>query len=260
MPVSDEPVIESAEPMGVSPTRKQEDSQHVEQEVTENGVADRLAKLVNGNSTEVARAQLMAQMAADPQIRALLEARQRGEQVDIIPKSKRNDGAGEVIKQEKVDWDSLTNSQMAEELPRVISSALASQVQKMFDEKFAPFQARFSEVEGVAQRSEQEKVASSIRAAQVKYPDFDVHRTDMLELSRGNPNLNVEELYILNKHRKGLPLSPARPTPTERPTQTSARPSARLEKQPFIPGKRGMQSLLESALSRRDFSSVSQDD
>lgn len=256
MPLADEPLSQEQEAMGESPTRAQEPEAAPSQD---EGVAERLAKLVNGNSTEVARAQLMAQMASDPQIRALLEARQRGEQVEVIPKGQKRDTARETVEAEKVDWDSLTNSQMAEKLPQTISSALAEQVQKMFDEKLAPFVEKFSQLEGVAQRSEQEKVSSSIKAAQQKYPDFDAHRADMLDLSRGNPGLNVEELYVLNKVRKGLPLAPPRPTATERPTQTSARPSAKLEKQTFVPGKRGMQALLESALSRRDFTSANED-
>lgn len=258
MPLADEPIGQSQEGMGESPTRTQEVVEAPEREET--GVADRLAKLVNGNSTEIAKAQLMAQMTANPQFRALLDAQQRGEQVEIVPKGQRRDVARETVEQEKVDWDSLTNSQMAEKLPQIIGSSLSEQLKKMIDEKFSPFEQKFSALEGVAQRSEQEKVASSIRAAQQKYPDFDVHRADMIELSRGNSGLNVEELYVLNKMRKGLPLTPPRPTSTERPTQTSARPSATTQKQPFVPGKRGMQGLLEAALSKRDFSSTVDDD
>jgi hypothetical protein len=206
---------------------------------------------VNGsdNAVEIARAQLMAQLATDPEISKILQARQTGKKVSIIDPDavEPTQRAGEP---ETVDWDNLTNKDLVQKIPSVITPTL----QKIIDDATKPLLEKIATLESATQQTQAEKVNNSIQAAKQKFSDFDNYRQQMLELNRKSPGLNVEELYYLAKAKAG-DFNIPQPTSTERPTNTTARPSLREQRKTPLPnGVRGMSQLLDEALANRDFS------
>jgi hypothetical protein len=203
---------------------------------------------VNGDSNamtlEVAKAQVMAQLAADPEISRILQARQTGRKVSIVDPDELADRKAQQ-NEEKVDWDSLSNAQMAERLPSVLSPV----VKQHINDAVKPLLDELAVLRQNAQQGQSEKINSSINAAKAKYSDFDQWRPAMRELNAKNPGLNVEQLYHLARTDAGVYTTPE-PTQSERPNNSTARPSIRENrKAPLPPGKRGTSQLLDEALS-----------
>lgn len=211
---------------------------------------------------QAAEARVIAQMVADPNMRAVLEARQRGEKIRIV----RGDEAAPTNQQQGVHntpTEQSLNQQLNEPAepdldnlsPKDLSKYMIGQVLKsikpMIEQALKPVQDRLGVVDQYVQKSAADGVNLQIEKVRSRYPDFDQYRQTMVHLSNDNPSLSVEELYIIAKTRSGQPLSAPTGLMSERPSTVAAKPQFR-SNEPVQPGRAGFSALLERALSGRD--------
>lgn len=205
----------------------------------------KIKEILSGQAAEIAKTQLMAQLAGDPDYRAVMDMKNRGVKFKLVPEG---EAGSEPASNEKVEWDNLTNAQMAEKLPTVMTK----QMKEVIEAAMAPLHQKIQQLENVSQNIAAEKVQSQIAEVQKKYKDFDELRPMMIQLNQQKPGNDLEDLYWMARRRSGKPMVDAQPTATERPTTSTARPSPTVRKQPLPPGKRGFSQLLDEALSKKE--------
>lgn len=215
------------------------------EEVKPQAEDSKIKEILSGQAAEIAKTQLMAQLAGDPDYRAVMDMKNRGVKFKLVPEGE----AGHEPASEKVEWDNLTNAQMAEKLPSVMSK----QMKDVIEAAMQPLHQKIQQLENVSQNIAAEKVQGQIAEVQKKYKDFDELRPMMIQLNQQKPGNDLEDLYWMARRRSGKPMTAdLQPTSTERPTTSTARPAPTVRKQPLPPGKRGFSQLLDEALSKKD--------
>lgn len=183
----------------------------------------------------------LAKILADPDVRALLEAKEKGRKVrlvDDVPEKKELE-----IPEPDLSGEDPETQQSLKKLYGHIRTAL--------DIQLRPLKEQVEKMNQYVESAEGGKVREEIAAARKKYQDFDDYREDMIQINKANPGLSISELYYLAKARKTGGFGAPRPTQTERPKKTTARPAVR-EKKAISPGKKGFDALLEDALDNLD--------
>lgn len=204
----------------------------------------KIKDILSGQAAEIAKTQLMAQLAGDPDYRAVMDMKNRGVKFKLVPEGE----PGHEPTNEKVEWDNLTNAQMAEKLPTVMTR----QMKEVIEAAVAPLHAKIQQLENVSQNIAAEKVQSQIAEVSKKYKDFDELRPMMIQLNQQKPGNDLEDLYWMARRRSGKPMTDVQPTSVERPTTSTARPSPTQRKQALPPGKRGFSMLLDEALNKKE--------
>jgi len=200
-----------------------------------------------------AEAKALAKLMADPQVRAVLDAKARGEEVSVTQKNRANEEVTPEEFQFPEETETLTNRQLLELMGKMVSSTMKKTVGSIVEEKVKPLQERVEGVTSVVQSTQRETINQQIREMEGRFEDFASLKPQMAELSGQNPGLSLEELYFLTKARVGGGFkSLVRRVDTERPSDTSARPAVRTRKEPLPNGREGIKQLLEESLRRRD--------
>lgn len=183
-------------------------------------VLDRLEQYNANNNA----AQQLASLAADPQIRRYLEAKQRGEEFDLSGSNKPNVGPSGNSSEDDSDLDNLDIDELS---PRQLMDLMSKRVASKFDSQMKatlePLQSKLQKLESSYQETQQEKISREVEEARKRHQDFDQFKPKMLELNQQNPGLSVEELYVLAKHQSGVNVSNPSTTNSERPTSSVAR-------------------------------------
>jgi len=205
----------------------------------------RVEKELEAVKAQVQESNLMAKLISDPDFRAVLEAKQRGEKVRVETGEKPTP---KVEDQPEVDLDDLPPSKLAKHVLTQVSTMIEQAVER----KLGPLSQKVEGVEGKLKEDEGKKVKKEVEALQEKYEDFDLHRQGMMEVNKVNPELSVEELYLIAKARAsgGTPKKGPR-TETERPSTSSTRPPLKPDKVPNT--QEGFRTLLQRALDKQDF-------
>ena len=218
-----------------------------------------LEERLNGLTQAQAEQAIMVRLQGDPDYRAVMDAKQKGRKIAVVPEEQLN---SKVEEEEPKDLDTLTNSQLLSVMEKRISKSIQGSLGPVLQ----PIQEKLGMLEGSLQGQVADKVKTVIEQAQAKYPDFDEHRADMALLNQRAPGLNVDELYRLVKTNKGQTVTPpsARQTSSERPTSQSARPpqKAEVERERKVGklGRKGFSDLLTESLAGRTISMVPDDD
>jgi hypothetical protein len=195
--------------------------------------------------TTVQENAVVARLAADPEIRQLLEARQSGKKVKVVLEDEKPQTPPTEELETPPNLEEMTQS----DLLRHMTKVMAATTEKVLKSRLAPFEQKLAAVEQSVQQDQRKEVQAQVDAARKSHKDFDQYKESMLSISQQNPGLGVEELYMLAKVRAGQPLVPDRSTESERPSRTSARPPKRQE--PLPPGRSGFSALVGDALKRR---------
>lgn len=203
----------------------------------EQEIAERLKSIeanVSGN-TEVAK------LMADPDVRALLEAKQAGRKVKLV--------ADDVAppEEDEPDFNNMSNTDLVKHLGKVVVRAASEAAEK----RMAGMEGQLTEVMRYIQTSETTGVQKQIETMKAKFPDFDNLRKTMAEINRATPGHSVEELYVLAKVREGGLEGLQSGLGSERPTGSTARPPRKQQRKVPLPtGRRGFAALLDEALSK----------
>lgn len=200
-----------------------------------------------------AQQQLQA-LVSDPDVARIIQARQKGERVKLLSEEELQRElelrSNDVKPEDDLDIDDdddVKPSKLLELAERRASKALESKI----DEKLSPILDTLKGLDGFVQNHQKSQVVDAVKAAREKHADFDQYKDKMLEISKENANLSVDELYYLARVRSGtLDFNKPRKE-TERPSEMPNRTGkVQDRKSPLPPGRRGFNTLLEEALSK----------
>lgn len=192
--------------------------------------------------------QALNQLLADPEVAAVLKARQEGRKVSIVD---AKDEEGETAPEP--EEDPLKDLPADDPKKELLTSILG-----LIDKKLSPilrkietaeqtFGQRLENVEGVSDTIKKREVDDQIRAAKAKYKDLPQYSAKMMELVKAHPTLNVEQLYLIAKQTAGKLRLAAEPTTfSERPTQQP----------PRRPGGKGPNKPPERSAGRKGFGEI----
>ena len=195
--------------------------------------------------------ELVAQIIADPDVRAVLKAKENGENVKVIsgeteiPSRTPNvlDFPAESM-EEEVDVEEMSNRQLMKRFGDQIISSVNSSI----DKKLKGVNDRLGQIDGYVNQVEKKEANKQIEAAQKKFSDFEDYRTMMHGIYQNNPNLSIDELYALAKIRTGHPISRDKNLESERPTSTSGRPRPNTRRNESLPpGTKGRRIAMDEA-------------
>ncbi len=182
---------------------------------------------------------LLLGMLADPDIQAVMSARQANEEIEVSRKKKK-----EEKKPPKEE------SKKEEETTDPALKKVMSLIESLVTEKLAPITQDLDSLKGIASNYEETQVSGQINTVKNKYPDFDKHAKSMSKLAKEIPGLGVEEYYILAKSRaKELQISKPS-TDSERPTPTARRRGAKNKPTQSRTGRKGWNEILQDGLEK----------
>ncbi len=156
----------------------------------------------------------LVELLADPQIAEIVAARQAGRGVNIVDVESAEEKEVEVPVVKDEDLEDLDP-----EIRKVVD-VLTSHITARID----PLNEKIAALEGLASKMQETAVGKQIEAVEDKHKDFGKYRAEMAKISRNEGSgLEIEELYLLSKHRAG-DLNITNPsTDSEKPTPTPRR-------------------------------------
>jgi len=148
-----------------------------------------------------------------------------------------------------VDLEALSNKELVRHLLERVTDTIDSSLSS----KLEPLSSSIKALESYVGSAEAKTVGGQIDEAKKKYADFDDYLPVMKSLNKSNPELSVEELYLISRKRKGgkgvLEVS------SEKPTSTSAKVKAeKIRDAPLPRGRAGFDQLLQEALDNLEIS------
>ena len=224
-----------------------DEKSEIENVTDEEAKKDEMSEKLKMLETKVNDTGVLAKLMADPDVRALLEAKQRGEKIKLVQENAFEQET--TSKQENdftdvVDYDSMTNSDLVKHITNKVLKSFDSSLGK----KLEPLNQVIKQLSSYVDNNEAKTVNQQIEQAKKKYSDFDTYLPEMRELNKVNPELAVEELYLISKMRKVGPA--ALSVSTEKPTSTSAKVVEKKRSTPLPKGKAGFDQLLSEALDK----------
>lgn len=216
---------------------------------------DRLENLINGQTKDILKAQILAEFATDPDFSKIMAARQRGQQVRVISGNEVPETIKQPVEKEEevVDLENMNNAQLMHHMVKKITDRLP----ELVSQSIKPLQDELQSVKGSTMSMEQERVMNQIAATQKKYPDFNQYRAEMAQIANRYPGMTADQVYVLAKQATGkLKIADDQPTQVERPTNnvTKPSPSKRTDATPVRHGRKGFDDALERALAGIEFS------
>lgn len=180
----------------------------------------------------------LTQLVADPDVRELLVAKERGKDVKVLSDDDK-----------PLDLEDMSRNELTRHI--------VGEVGKLFDgvlgEKLKPLGEKLEGLETSEQMRREAKAQHELRHLGEKFPDVKNYSNEMSALRSENPELSAEETYLLARMRKGDGLPTTRvAVASERPSRVAVRPG-RSEKrdEPLAVGKAGFNQLLDEALERQ---------
>lgn len=199
---------------------------------------------------------ILAQLMADPDIQAVIRSKNAGKQIKVV----------EDVEEPVEDDTSSVISEVTKDLPendptKAILEKMGRVIEEQVSRKLNPLLDRLKGVEGMVVEVQRKKVQDQVANAQKKYKDLDQYRDAMVTLSKENPSLKVEDLYILAKSRAGkLQLAEAK-TFSEKPNDSQGiRTPSKLKKpdggKKIPQGRNGFASLLQDSLNKLELGEI----
>ncbi len=149
-------------------------------------IIKRLTSVESGQSQQTALTKLLT----NPNVRAILEAEQRGENVRVV--------AGAVENAPEVDFEEMT--------PRDVTKYILGLVPKMIAPEIAKVQRETNEqLSGIVtylQGQARDSYRSEADTLRTQIDDFDAYVPDIKELAKTNQGLTIKELYQIAKSRR----------------------------------------------------------
>ena len=182
----------------------------------------------------------LARIIADPDVRDMLIAKERGDEVRVIVGDDNDDKGGD--KGGDKDFDEMTRKELVEFMVDASSKAAAN----VFEERSRPITESLETLVRDRNSIKESDVRKEMAEVKKKFSDFDKFKTEIADLQEENPTLRVEELYHLARLRKGVDITKKVAPETEKPSSTSAVPSGKRERdKPIPPTTKGFQQLID---------------
>lgn len=213
-----------------------------EQTTTEESTVD---SNVSPELTGMDANQLLTGLLADPEVQSILTARRDGTKVSVVPDVVDDDTDSTVD-------DTTTQEQKdLEELDPDIKRVL-DHINKRIDQQVGPLTEELKALRSIASEYERQGIDEQIKKVSTKHKDFQKFQPQISKLVENVSGLDVEELYILAKHREGELNLAEESTHSERPTATPRASMTRERKEKVPQGAKGFKQLLGEAFVRLD--------
>ena len=207
---------------------------------------EELTRLGNNLTTN----QTLANLMADPDVRAVLSLKEAGKKVKIGEDggTQESSQSSQKIVLDREKLDSMSPSELAQ----TILDAVGTNVGNIVDSKLKPLSERIEGVTGVLTDKESKSVAEEVKRVRSKYPDFDKYRQSMMEIFNQNQGLEVEELYLLAKRRGRTSEGENTPkgTRSEKPSGSTKPASPKEKEVKILPGQSGWRAAMSAALNK----------
>jgi len=210
-------------------------------------VSEDIKELLTSMNEKVDSQNALAKIMANPAVRQVIEAQERGEEIEI--RTKAEEQVSEVPNPlDMPDFEEMSNAEIVKYMMKVLPTMASSQV----DPKIENLSGQLKQVLDYIQRNERTSVDSEISKVSEKYSDFDRYRPAMHQLSMSNPGLSVEELYLIARARSGDAEVPNPKMLSEKPTESAVRPLVERPKRttPLPQGTPGARQLLSEAVKK----------
>jgi hypothetical protein len=208
------------------------------------GLAKVLAEFRESNAKQSNDSLALAKILGDPDVQALLAAKQKGAKVKVT------EGEEPTAAQlpDDVDVETMTNKELVKFLLGNVSKTIAEATSKATQ----PLDQRTKTFEAFVVQQMQDTAAKAVKSAKEKFQDFEQYRKAMHKASLDNPGLDVDELYLIAKKRAGaLDETPPR-IQSERPSAAPGKPARRAPKtNPH--GSSGWNNSIAQALESLNF-------
>lgn len=192
---------------------------------------------------------LLNQLLAVPEVQQILQARQSGQAIRVVPADQAAQQQ-QAAPPEEPDWEKLKEDpkKMTEHLLGHLSADLGKQLQGMVSKSLEPIQQQIQQLSTATSEQQGETAAQKLADAKKKYADFDQFVPKMRELNSQTKGLSIDDLYYLAKARSGsLPVT-QKEVGTERPIDAASKQSIHKKKQTFQSGRAGFEQAIGSAL------------
>jgi hypothetical protein len=196
------------------------------------GVDDRVTKILEQLTQRSTESEAVARLAADPQVRQLLDLQSQGKKVRVLEdvEPAPEDNSSLLAKMDKLD--EMSNRELAQTLLEAIDQKLPGLIGKTVEGRLAPIVGQMQGVARAVTQTEQAKIQGQLEELKKVDPQLDALVPDMAKLNKEvGGTLSVKELWQIARARKG-PVVPRRKVETERPSSgggSSGRGSAGLE-------------------------------
>jgi hypothetical protein len=176
-----------------------------------------------------------ATVLSDPDVLAILNAKQKGQKVRVAVGDEAPVKAAEQVKPGQDSLDASTDK---------IVKAFTT----IFEPRLAALEKDVAVARGKVDSDIKVTVADQIAKAKKEHTDFETLRPKMLEINDQFPGMSIEELYTIAKVRNNAPSAPAA-IESERPDTHAARPAEIGKQEPVYKGAAGARALIKKALS-----------
>ncbi len=217
-------------------------------EKVEEEISEKLGSLIEHNEGDK---KLLSMLIADPRVRKIIEADGTGKKLVLVEEQENENIAP--TKQEDlpgdIDLEGLSRADFAKTLLKQLGDVVAGTVKSSLSD----LSNDIGELKNYVTVQQNNDAVGQVESARKLHKDFDDFQKEMLALSKENPRLSIERLYVLAKAEKGDNVSVK--VETERPDSSTARTITRPDRKTALPlGRQGMDVLLEEALGRQDLS------
>lgn len=205
---------------------------------------------------QAARNELMVELMKDPEVTKVLQAKQQGKKVSVVPEdelARMTSTSTPSARELETDWSQFDNSD-PKALVEAVRKEVLSAVKSTISEAVNPLSQRLDQVTGVIQNEQVSRAQKLVEDTRKEFPDFDEFVPRMVQLAEENKGLSPKQLYILAKTEAGKPITTDRRTDTERPSSEATRPVKKLEK--VSSGRTGIQELVRNATKNIDLSDL----
>lgn len=155
----------------------------------------------------------------DPMILKLLQLRSSGKEVEVVEKGQKPEPEPEPD-DDSLDYESLPNRQLKD----IIVKHTERRVLSKLEQQNAELRAQLEQIKGHLQQKEVSEVSVQVERMRKRYDDFNTYLPVMQQMSVRNPDLTVEELYLLAKKRSSGSAVDRLEVASEKPTTSATRP------------------------------------
>jgi len=191
----------------------------------------------------------MSALIADPNIRAYLEAKAQGKNVQIA------EVKPPVQEETKLpeDFENLSNADLTKFLTTTIAKQTEGMLKNFVEQQMNAVRQEFGQkidgLNAIEGKRQQDAVINQLEELKAKHPDFEQMKPIMAEINQKTQGLNASQLYFLAKLQQGVPAVTQNEISSERPGTI---PGGQSVKGPKLPqntrGAAGFRSLLAAAL------------
>jgi hypothetical protein len=199
----------------------------------------KIQEQLEGISKKLDESSSLQQLLADPAVQAVLEARKRGTEIKVEEVRKEDEDEDEDDKV-RPDLNEMSNVEVVTHMATKVFPKALKKIMK-------PMEDRLAQLEGVIEGQSKDTVEKQVAEARTKHEDFNDYTKSISEIFKANPDLTIEESYVIAKNRVLAGAPPKKKVSTEKPTGTAGKPG--VTKQEPIRGRAGLESAIRDAMN-----------